>query len=84
MGLGVGWGGGGGGTRQSVSIILSDTRKKWGGGGGDNVRDTAKDERGPSSIRRTLEPFQRQRWKTSERQGRAQMDFSERIDTILK
>ena len=41
-----------------------------------------KDERGPSSIRRTLEPFQRQRRKTSERQGGAHMGFSESTDTI--
>ena len=42
-----------------------------------------KDETGPSSIRRTLEPFQRQRRKTSERQGGAHMGFSERTDAIL-
>ena len=37
------------------------------------------DERGPSSIRRTLEPFQGD----FERQGGAHMGFSEHIDTIL-
>ena len=37
----------------------------------------------PSSIRRTLEPFQRQSWETSERRGGAHMGFSERIDNIL-
>ena len=43
-----------------------------------------KDERGPSSVRRTLEPFQRQRWGNfSERRGGAHMGFSERIDNIL-
>ena len=43
-----------------------------------------KDEKGPSSIRRTLEPFQRQRWGNFwDRRGEAHMGFSERIDTIL-
>ena len=37
----------------------------------------------PSSIRRTLEPFQRQSWETSERRCGAHMGFSERIDNIL-
>ena len=42
------------------------------------------DERGPSSVRRILEPFQRQRWgKTSEKRGGAHTGFSERIDTTL-
>ena len=36
-----------------------------------------------SSVRRTLELFQRQLLETSVRQGGAHMDFSERIDTIL-
>ena len=45
-----------------------------------------KNEKRPSSIRRTLEPFQRQSWKTSERLGGAHniSGFSERIHTILK
>ena len=42
------------------------------------------DERGPSSIRWTLEPFQRQSFgETSERPGGAHMGFSKCIDTIL-
>ena len=42
-----------------------------------------KDERGCSSIRRTLEPFKGNFGKTSERRAEAHMDFSERIYTIL-
>ena len=42
-----------------------------------------KDERGPSSIRRALELFQRQNGETSERRDGAHMGFSERLDTIL-
>ena len=43
-----------------------------------------KDERGPSSIRRTVEPLQRRHWGNfPERQSGAHMGFSERIDTIL-
>ena len=42
-----------------------------------------KEERRPSWIRRTLEPFQRQRWETSERRSGVHMGFIERIDTIL-
>ena len=45
-----------------------------------------KDERGPSSVRRTLEPFQTQRWGNFRETGweRIIMGFSERTDTILK
>ena len=43
-----------------------------------------KDERGPSSVRRTMEPFQRRHWGNFwETGGGAYMGFSERIDTIL-
>ena len=42
-----------------------------------------KDERGPSSIRRTLEPFQRQRWRNAWETAGAHMGFSERINSIL-
>ena len=43
-----------------------------------------KEERAPSSVRRTLKPFQRQRWGNFwERRGEAHMGFSKRIDTIL-
>ena len=43
-----------------------------------------KDERGPSSLRWTLELFQRQRWKLlSERRGGAHMGISDCIDSIL-
>ena len=44
-----------------------------------------KDERGPSSVRWTLEPFQRQCWGKLPRDGvkRKMMGFSERIDSIL-
>ena len=42
-----------------------------------------KDERGPLSIRPTLEPFKGNVGETSDRQGGAYMGFSERIDTIL-
>ena len=49
-------------------------------------RSSWKDERGPSSIRRSIEPFQRQRWGKFGETGwseRIIMGFSERIDTIL-
>ena len=42
-----------------------------------------KGERGPSSIRWTFEPFQRQRWENDWETGGAHMTFSERINTIL-
>ena len=41
------------------------------------------DERGPLSIRRTLELFQRQRRESFWETGGSHMGFSERIDTIL-
>ena len=42
-----------------------------------------KDERGPSSVRRTMEPFQRQRLENFRETGIAHMGFSECIDIIL-
>ena len=43
-----------------------------------------KEERGPSSIRRTLELLQMQHWGNfRERRNTAHMCFSERIDTVL-
>lgn len=42
-----------------------------------------KDEKGPLSIRRTLELSQWQRWGNFERRGGAHMGFSQRIVTIL-
>ena len=44
-----------------------------------------KDERGPSSVRRTLELFQRQRWEIAERRGGEYtiIGFSEWTDTVL-
>ena len=44
-----------------------------------------KDERGPASVRRTMELFQRRDnvGEASERRDRSHMGFSERIDTIV-
>ena len=60
-------------------------RRSPGGERSDEVLDDLfwKDERAPSSVRWTLEPFQRQLGETSERHGGAHMGFSEHIDTIL-
>ena len=42
-----------------------------------------KDEKGPSSVRRTLELFQIQAGEISDKRGGARLAFSERMDTIL-
>ena len=63
-------------------------KKKGGGGGGEEERKKERKERkdkiGPSSIRRTLELFQRQRWRNFWETGWSPyMGIFERTDTFL-
>ena len=77
--------------KQSVSVAVQFTRERLHAGHKakditpliawkEEVLDNLpwKDERGPSSTRQTLEPFQRQRWENFRETG-----FSECIDTLL-
>ena len=70
------------GTKPGASHHLSP-------GGGERLRKRAlhdlpwRDERGPSSIRWTLELFERKRWGNDRRARAHIMGFSERIDAIL-
>ena len=58
---------------RSPSLLLTLSTWRW-----------TEHLRGPSSVRRTLELFQRQRWgNVWERRGGAHTGFSERRDTIL-
>ena len=66
---------------NDITQSITWRREAWKEESLDNV--PRKDEKGPSSIRRTLEQFNCKVGETSDRRGGTHMGFTERRDTIL-
>ena len=67
---------------QDITPSIAWSREAWKEEALDDL--PSRDQRRPSSVRRTLEPFQKQRWGALERRGGAHVELSERIDPIFE